>query len=109
LRIAVVDGQGGGIGRLITEKLLEKIYRACPKDLEILALGTNALATEAMLGELTPLMAEAIAGSPARKIVLPLNRSNVELVGLRGEPLPHLVDEMISIVKSMLLQNPAKK
>ena len=146
MRIAVVDGQGGGIGRLITEKLLEKIHRVHPKDLEIIALGTNALATaamlkaganegasgesavaynaarvdvimgsvailfpHAMLGELTPLMAEAIAGSPARKIVLPLNRSNVELVGLRGEPLPHLVDEMISIVKSMLFAEPGKK
>jgi hypothetical protein len=45
LKLAVVDGQGGGIGRLIVEKLRaefgEKIF--------ILGLGTNAMATSMML------------------------------------------------------------
>ncbi len=45
MRIAVLDGQGGGIGRLIVEKLRQeykgKVY--------ILGLGTNALATSLML------------------------------------------------------------
>ncbi|OPY58214.1 MAG: hypothetical protein A4E55_01109 [Pelotomaculum sp. PtaU1.Bin035] len=45
MRIAVVDGQGGGIGKHITEKL----RREFPEDVEFLALGTNALATSVML------------------------------------------------------------
>jgi len=45
VRIAVIDGQGGGIGRLITEK----IRKALPLDVEIIALGTNAVATSLML------------------------------------------------------------
>jgi len=49
MRIAVIDGQGGGIGRVITEKLAKELRRLYPKDVEILALGTNALATSAML------------------------------------------------------------
>ncbi|MDI6907168.1 MAG: DUF3842 family protein [Thermoanaerobacterales bacterium] len=132
MRIAVIDGQGGGIGKHITEKL-----RKClPEDLEILALGTNALATSvmlkagandgasgenavvynvgrvdaivgpvsivlpnAMLGEVTPRMAEAIVASPAPKILVPLVRGGIELVGVRAEPLPHLVDELVQKLK----------
>jgi len=45
MRIAVIDGQGGGIGKHITEKL----RRQLPESVEIIALGTNALATSAML------------------------------------------------------------
>lgn len=41
---AVVDGQGGGIGKAI----VEKVKKAFP-DLEVIALGTNAVATGQML------------------------------------------------------------
>lgn len=135
MRIAVIDGQGGGIGRVITERLA----RALPPEVEILALGTNAAATAVMLkaganegasgenavihnaglvdvivgpfgvvcahaflGEMTPAMAEAVAGCRARKILLPLNRSNVELVGVCEEPLPHLVDKLVGRVQRYL-------
>ncbi|MDA8096184.1 MAG: DUF3842 family protein [Clostridia bacterium] len=134
MRIAVVDGQGGGIGKHITEKLRRELSEAT----EILALGTTALATSimmraganegasgenavvfnatrvdviigpvsivlpnAMFGELTPRMAEAIASSPARKILIPLIRGDIEIVGLRPEPLPHLIDELILRLKAL--------
>ncbi len=45
MRIAVVDGQGGGIGKLIVEKL----RAAFGNDVGIIALGTNALAASLML------------------------------------------------------------
>jgi hypothetical protein len=45
MRIAVVDGQGGGIGRVIVENL----RTAMPESTEIIALGTNATATSVML------------------------------------------------------------
>ncbi|WP_347488946.1 DUF3842 family protein [Desulfoscipio sp. XC116] len=46
IRIAVVDGQGGGIGAQIVEKLA----MALPSSkVEIIALGTNALAASRML------------------------------------------------------------
>ena len=44
MRILIVDGQGGGIGKLLLERLRQK----CP-DLPITAACTNALATSAML------------------------------------------------------------
>jgi NAD(P)-dependent dehydrogenase (short-subunit alcohol dehydrogenase family) len=44
-RIAVVDGQGGGIGNLIVKRLREEFGDT----IEIIALGTNAAATAAMM------------------------------------------------------------
>ncbi len=43
--IAVIDGQGGGIGGLIIKRLRE----ALGEEVEIVGLGTNAMATGAML------------------------------------------------------------
>ena len=45
MQIAVIDGQGGGIG----SALIAKIRSEFGNELDILALGTNALATAAML------------------------------------------------------------
>lgn len=135
MRIAVIDGQGGGIGKLITDKLRQG-YKA---NIDILAIGTNALATTnmlkaganegatgesaicynvdkvdiivgplgiiipyAFLGELTPLMAEAICKSPATKILLPINKCGVELAMSLNEPLPHQVDQLILKIKKYI-------
>lgn len=44
MKILVIDGQGGRLGR----KLVESIRKACP-DAEIMAVGTNSMATQAMM------------------------------------------------------------
>ena len=63
-----------------------------------LILGPIAITwANAMLGELTPKMAEAITSANAPKILLPLSQENVILVGASREPLPHLVDELVDI------------
>lgn len=141
MRIAVVDGQGGGIGRHI----MERLRRELPEEVEFLALGTNALATSVMLraganegatgenavvfnaprvdlitgpvsilfphgmqGELTPAMAAALSASPAPKILLPICRGGVELVGVRAEPLPHQIEELVRRVKEYVLRGGAR-
>lgn len=43
MRVAVIDAQGGGLGKAVVEKLIEKVT-----GIEIIALGTNVLATGAM-------------------------------------------------------------
>lgn len=45
----------------------------------------------AMLGEVTAKMAEAVTSSAAPKILLPITQENIEIVGVIREPLPHLV------------------
>ncbi|MBW1936829.1 MAG: DUF3842 family protein, partial [Deltaproteobacteria bacterium] len=56
----------------------------------------------AMLGEVTPKMAEAIMSSPARKILLPLSQEMVEIVGTSQEPLPHLVQQAVERIKEVI-------
>ena len=127
-RICVIDGQGGGIGSAV----IKRLTAIAGDHVEIIALGTNAIATaqmlkaranrgasgenaivctvknadiiigpvgiimaDAMMGELTPAMARAIAASPARKLLLPLFQENIAIVGLPRAPLPHLIDALI--------------
>lgn len=131
-KIAVIDGQGGGIGSLIVKRLRKEFGDS----IEITSLGTNSVATtsmmkagadkgasgenaiawnsgkvdiiagpisimlpNAMLGELTATMATAISSSPAKKILLPLNQEQVDIVGITKEPLPHLIEELIQRIK----------
>lgn len=55
--------------------------------------------SNAMLGEMSPKMAGAVASSPARKLLLPLNQEGVEIIGSVKEPLPHLIDRMVTQLK----------
>lgn len=130
--LMVMDGQGGGIGRVVIKKLRD----AFGEELAILALGTNSVATtqmmkaganrgatgenaiirmapkvsiiigplailmaNSMMGEVTSRMSEAISSSNALKILIPLTQERVEIVGVSGEPLPHLIDQAIEIIK----------
>ncbi len=128
-KICVIDGQGGGIGSAI----IKKIKETYGESVEIIALGTNAIATaqmiksranrgasgensivqtvqrvdviigpigiimaHAMLGEVTPAMAEAVSRSPAKKILLPLSQENIEIAGIGDVPLPRLIEALIN-------------
>lgn len=53
----------------------------------------------AMMGEVTPEMSKAIRSSKALKVLIPLTQERVEIVGLSSEPLPHLIDKVIGIIK----------
>ena len=44
MKIVVIDGQGGSVGRIIIEKLLKKKLNAC-----IIAVGSNSVATANMM------------------------------------------------------------
>jgi hypothetical protein len=127
--VVVIDGQGGGIGSTI----IKKLRQGYSEQVEIIALGTNAVATanmlkaganrgasgqnaivqtsrhadmiigpisivmaNAMLGELTPSMAEAITSSRAKKVLIPLSQENVTVVGVSSNPLPKLIEIMLA-------------
>lgn len=59
------------------------------------------LMANAMMGEVTPAMAEAVSTSEAKKILIPLTQERVNIVGVSGEPLPHLVDQVVRIIREM--------
>ena len=53
----------------------------------------------AMLGELTPNMADAILSSEAKKTLLPLNQEGIDITGVEKEPLPHMIEKIIENVR----------
>ncbi|MBW2370008.1 MAG: DUF3842 family protein [Deltaproteobacteria bacterium] len=69
------------------------VQNASRADLIIGPIGI--LIAHAMMGELTPGMAEAVATSPARKFLLPITQENIEVVGVASNPLPHLIESLV--------------
>ena len=115
MNILVIDGQGGRLGR----RLAESIRKACP-DAVIMAVGTNSIATEnmmgtncadhlatgenavivacrtadiivgpvgiatadALMGEISPAMANAVASARAHRVLIPMNLCNTYIAGV---------------------------
>ncbi len=127
MKIVIIDGQGGRLGKL----LVEAVKKALPQA-EVFAFGTNALAAAAMLksgadhaatgenpvirgvtdadavlgpvgvivahailGEVTPAMAEAVGGCRAKKFLIPMNSCGVRVAGVREMPLPAYVEAAV--------------
>jgi hypothetical protein len=135
MRIAVVDGQGGGIGKSIIERMRKDLG----SEVEIIALGTNALATSGMiragadkgatgenaiiynsgrvdliigpiaiiiqnslLGEISKDIASAISQSRALKMLIPVNKCGVFVIGTGGYNLSRMLDETIQKIKEVI-------
>ncbi len=131
MKIMVMDGQGGGVGRSLVEELSGRYPQA-----QILAVGTNATATtnmmkggtgigatgenavvynssrvdvivgpvgivmaNAMYGEITPRMAEAVASSDARLLLIPMNRCDTKVVGVENKKLSEYIAEAVEEIE----------
>lgn len=127
--IAVIDGMGGGIGAQIIERLRKENFQG----ITIIALGSNAGATQrmiaagadrgatgenavrvtvasvdfilgpigivlpnAMMGEITPAIAEAVFNTRARKYLLPIAQPHFKIIGLGPMNMNELIGETIS-------------
>ncbi len=135
VHVAVVDGQGGGMGKA----LIEKFRQALGDGIHITALGTNSLATSlmlragaddgatgenaivvtveradfvagaigilaanAMLGEISPAIACAVGNSSAQKILVPINRCQISVAGVRDTGFGTLIDDAAGLLKASL-------
>lgn len=133
MRIMIMDGQGGGVGK----SLVEALAASCPQA-ELIAVGTNAMATanmmkggtvsgatgenavvynssrvdvivgpmgivmaNAMLGEITPKMAEVISSSDAKLFLIPMNRYHATIVGVESKKLPEYIKEAVDRIKEL--------
>ena len=134
MKIVVVDGQGGRLGKLLVEGVKTRLPRA-----QVYALGTNSIATSTMLkagadfgatgenpvirgvmdadavlgpvgivvahailGEVTPAMAEAVGGCRAKKFLVPMNSCGVVVAGVKEQPLPAYVAQAVEQMAEFL-------
>lgn len=56
----------------------------------------------AMLGEVTGRIAEAVMTCTAGKILIPLHQETTAIVGIVNEPLPHLVELLVTRIKEVI-------
>lgn len=102
-KIAVIDGQGGGIGSLIIKRLKEEFGES----FEIIALGTNSSATTSMM------KARANKGATGENAII-LNVKKVDIIvgplsiilsnGFLGELSPTIAEAISSApAKKMLI------
>lgn len=131
LTVLIVDAQGGGIGR----QLVAAVRQELP-EVKIIAVGTNAAATaamlkagadqgatgenavvvasrradvilgpigiviaDAMLGEITPAMAAAVARSDAKRILIPFDHCDNIIAGVPESSMKALVRQAVSILR----------
>ena len=101
MKIVIIDGQGGKMGKSVIEQLKKRF-----PGLETYAIGTNSIAQDAdiiigpigivmansLLGEITPAMATAIGISKAYKILIPVNRCNHYIVGCQNSTLSDYIN-----------------
>lgn len=134
MEVLVIDGQGGRIG----QQLIKAILARYP-GVEITAIGTNSLATSAMLkggaaqgatgenallvacrradvilgplgiviadalmGEISPAMAVAVAQAGARRILIPLNQCDNLVAGVAELPVGKLLDSAVAELGKLL-------
>ncbi len=68
-----------------------------------LILGPMGIITaNALLGEITPRMAAAVSGSRAQKLLIPVNRCSVAVVGVQELPLGDYVKAAAQMAKELL-------
>ena len=69
---------------------------------DVIVASLNMVLPGAMLGEVTPEVAKTILEAKAKKVLLPLNRVRVEIVGTEGRTMDTLIDECLSRVRVAL-------
>ena len=99
MRIVIIDGQGGRVGRTIVEKLKARI-----PDQELIAIGTNSIATANML------KGGAEQGATGENpIVLAAETADL-IIGVIGIAIPHsLLGEVTPKIAEAIGKSRAKK
>ena len=83
----------------------ENAVRMTVQDANIVAGPIGIIIPNALMGEITPQMAESIASSTARKVLIPVSQGHFEIVGMENRPLVSNIREaaarILEIVSGM--------
>ena len=134
MKLVVIDGQGGRLGQLLVEGIKARLPQV-----QVHALGTNSVATTAMLkagadlgatgenpvvrgvmdadgvlgpvgivvanailGEVTPAMAEAVGSCRAKKFLVPMNSCGVIVAGVEERTLSSYAAQAVEALAAEL-------
>ncbi|MBU8909818.1 MAG: DUF3842 family protein [Desulfobacterales bacterium] len=99
-KVCVIDGQGGGIGSAIIKKLKGRFEER----IEVLALGTNAIATAQML------KAKANKGASGSNAIIQTVKKADVIIGPVGIIMPHaMMGEVTLLMAEAVCSSEAKK
>ena len=73
-------------------------------DADIITGPMGIITANALYGEITPKMAAAVSASPAQKLLIPVNRCSVTVVGVEDLPLGDYV-KLAAVQAAQLLEN----
>ena len=136
LKIVVIDGQGGSIGKAVVEQLKKNLPAY-----ELTAIGTNSMASasmlkagadnvatgenpvvvacrdadivigpigiiqaDALMGEITPAMALAVSACRAKKILIPISKCRIRVVGAASMGLTETIKLVCDEVRDVLAE-----
>ncbi|MEG0912177.1 MAG: DUF3842 family protein [Oscillospiraceae bacterium] len=140
MKIVIIDGQGGSIGKAIVDQLKKNVTAY-----ELTAIGTNSIAASnmlkagadnvatgenpvivacaeadiicgpigiiqanALLGEITPAMSLAVSESHAKKVLIPMSKCRISVVGTQNMGLSDYIKLLVEEVKIAIAEIESK-
>lgn len=134
MTVLVIDGQGGNLGRQLVKSLVDEFPQT-----EIIAVGTNGIATanmlkagaakaatgenavkvasgradiivgpigiviaDALLGEVTANMAAAVGQSRAARVLIPINKCDSLVAGVKGLSIAELLEDAMDKIREII-------
>ena len=88
-------------GAISIETASQMIFRQLTGD-DMIVGSLSLLMSGSMLGEVTPVLVQALLESPAKKVLLPINKRKVEVVGAEGRTLDALIDHAVQRIAFLL-------
>ena len=80
----------------------ENAVVVCSRRADVIVGPIGIVIADALLGEITPRMAQAVAQSPARRILIPVNHCDNIVVGVEDLNLGELVQDAVRELKKAL-------
>lgn len=131
-KILIIDGQGGQIGSQLIKSIIEydvdvlaigtnstatsammkagakngatgenPVIVGC-KDADIIIGPIGIVIADSLFGEITPKMAMAVGQSSAKKILIPINKCNNTVVGVKDLNVSTMIKEVLEILKDLI-------